>query len=127
MKVMKTSSERVKYHITLEKEMTVINDLDHPNIIKCLGIVLHPLAAILELAPMGNLRSIYLEYLNEDLLIPLRVVHKTLIDVSGGGVSDGGVSEGGVSAGDISDGGIGEGGVSQGDVSEGGIGEGGVN
>ena len=74
--------------------MTVINDLDHPNIIKCLGIVLHPLAAILELAPMGNLRSIYLEYLNEDLLIPLRVVHKTLIDVSEEGVSEGDDSEG---------------------------------
>jgi serine/threonine protein kinase len=82
MKVMKCSGDRSKYHIMLEKELTIINDLHHVNIIRCLGVVLQPLSALLELAPMGNLRSIYLQYFSEDLLIPLRVVHKTLIDIT---------------------------------------------
>ena len=81
-KKMASQADRADLHLQLQTELTALNELNHPNIIKLLGIVVESLTAILELAPLGSLRSVYTEYYRADQLIHTKVIHKTLIDVS---------------------------------------------
>ena len=68
-------------HLSLEKELTFLTSLDHPNVLRCLGVVLDPLGAVLELAAHGSLRAVYLEFARVGQVIPAQVIHKTLLDV----------------------------------------------
>ena len=68
-------------HLALEKELTLLTSLAHPNVLRCLGVVLQPLGAVLELAAHGSLRTVYQEYARVGQAIPASVIHKTLLDV----------------------------------------------
>ena len=73
--------DRAVQHLSLEKELTFLTSLDHPNVLRCLGVVLDPLGAVLELAAHGSLRAVYLEFARVGQVIPAQVIHKTLLDV----------------------------------------------
>ncbi|XP_065175040.1 leucine-rich repeat serine/threonine-protein kinase 2-like [Sycon ciliatum] len=42
----------------LSHEVTMLHQLQHPHIVRVVGVVLHPLQFVLELAPLGSLRSL---------------------------------------------------------------------
>lgn len=81
VKKMNSTQDRATQHLALEKELTLLTSLTHPNVLRCLGVVLQPLGAVLELAPNGSLRSVYLEYARLGQVIPAPIIHKTLLDV----------------------------------------------
>lgn len=80
-KMKHTQESRAAQHLALEKELTLLTSLAHPNVLQCLGVVLHPLGAVLELAAHGSLRAMYLDYARVGQVIPACVIHKTLLDV----------------------------------------------
>ena len=83
LKKMKYTHEgRTAQHLALEKELTFLTSLSHPNVLRCLGVVLKSLGAVLELAAHGSLRAVYLEYARVGQIIPASIIHKTLLDVS---------------------------------------------
>ena len=42
----------------LRQEVTVLAQLNHPNIVALLGVCFHPMCMVIELAPMGSLFGI---------------------------------------------------------------------
>ena len=81
LKKVKNTQDRATQHLALEKELTLLTSLAHPNVLRCLGVVLQPLGAVLELATEGSLRTTYLEYVRVGQVIPAPIIHKTLLDV----------------------------------------------
>ena len=48
----------VSVHRDLRQEVTVLAQLNHPNIVALLGVCFHPMCMVIELAPMGSLFGI---------------------------------------------------------------------
>ena len=81
LKKVTNTQDRATQHLALEKELTLLTSLSHPNVLRCLGVVLQPLGAVLELATNGSLKSAYHEYARVGQVIPAPIIHKTLLDV----------------------------------------------
>ena len=71
-----------KAYITARQEIAIVNSLKHENIIAMVGLSIQPLAIILELAPLGNLKEILLDYKNNMCKLSPAVIQRVSIQIS---------------------------------------------
>ena len=62
-------------------EARVMHHLSHPNILGLVGVALHPLALLVELAPGGDLKTCVDKFRKEKVRLSRRTLRCTLIQV----------------------------------------------
>ena len=71
-----------KAYMVARQEVAIISSLKHENIVSMIGLTLKPLAIILELAAMGNLKDILNDYkVNTSKLSPF-VIQQVCVQIS---------------------------------------------
>jgi serine/threonine protein kinase/GTPase SAR1 family protein len=72
-----------KAYTIARQEISIISCLKHENIVTMIGLSVQPLAIILELAPMGNLKDILNEYKSNMCKLSAPVIQRVCMQVSG--------------------------------------------
>ena len=72
----------VHAYTAARQEIEILQSLRHPNIVELLGIVVHPLALILALAPHGSLNTILKVYRDKQDMLPVFAVKCVISQVS---------------------------------------------
>ena len=66
----------------VKKELSILSPLKHPHIIQLHGVIMRPLIGIiLELAPLGSLKTILCDYAEACVSIHITVIKQVLIQV----------------------------------------------
>lgn len=52
----------VEAYLNMRKELTILLALSHPHIVDLVGLSVHPLSLVLDLAPQGNLSTMLEHY-----------------------------------------------------------------
>lgn len=71
-----------KAYTVARQEIAILGNLSHENIVSMLGLSVKPLAIILELAPLGNLKDILEEYKKSACKLNAFVVQQVCVQVS---------------------------------------------
>ena len=77
--------EQLKYWDVYQKaslEARVMQQLSHPNILGLVGVALHPLSLLVELAPEGDLKRCVERFRREKVRLSRKTLKSTLIQVS---------------------------------------------
>jgi hypothetical protein len=78
----KSIRQAAKAYTVARQEVAIISSLKHENIVSMIGLTLKPLAIILELAAMGNLKDILTDYkVNTSKLSPF-VIQQVCVQIS---------------------------------------------
>lgn len=72
----------VHAYTAARQEIEILQSLRHPNIVELLGIVVHPMALVLALAPHGSLNTILKVYRDKQDMLPVFAVKCVISQVS---------------------------------------------
>lgn len=68
-------------YLTARQEVSILRQLDHPNIVPLIGLCLQPLCLVLMLAPQGSLDAKLSELNSHGEQLPLFVIRQIIIQV----------------------------------------------
>ena len=71
-----------KAYVTARQEIAIINSLKHENIIAMIGLSIQPLAILLELAPLGNLKEILNDYRGNMCKLNPSIIQRITVQIS---------------------------------------------
>ncbi|KAI6646758.1 Leucine-rich repeat serine/threonine-protein kinase 1-like [Oopsacas minuta] len=71
-------------YLSMRAELSILESLSHPHIIKVLGLLLNPYSMLVEWAPLGSLHAIVTSYWENNLSIQPHVLHKVICQVAEG-------------------------------------------
>jgi serine/threonine protein kinase len=71
-----------KAYTIARQEIAIISGLKHSNIVAMIGLSIKPLAIILELAPLGNLKDLLNEYKKSVCKLSASVIQQVCVQVS---------------------------------------------
>ncbi|XP_052829384.1 leucine-rich repeat serine/threonine-protein kinase 1 [Octopus bimaculoides] len=72
----------VHAYTTARQEIAILQSLHHPQIVELLGVVIHPLALVLELAPHGSLNSLLKTYRDKQDMLPVFAVKNVILQIA---------------------------------------------
>ena len=65
----------------VKKELAILSPLTHPHVVRLFGVMLRPMGLVLELAPMGSLKTILSHYEEVHAKFHVRAMQRVFLQV----------------------------------------------